>query len=75
MGLTKFKLVDTEGKSGVFYKGRTIPFDKIDDAKAEELMGKTHMIQRLAEVPAPAPVVLTLAEPEAEPTGTKGKGK
>ena len=50
--LKNFKLVDTEGKSGVFYKGRTIPFDKIDDAKAEELMGKTHMLERVAEAPA-----------------------
>ena len=59
--LKNFKLVDTDGKTGVFYKGRTIPFDRIDDAKAEELLGKTHMLVRL--VASPSVAVATTAEP------------
>lgn len=60
--LKNFRLVHTDGMSGVFYKGRTIPFDKIDDKLAEELVGKTHMLERVGEVPAPAPVALALPE-------------
>ena len=52
MALTKFKLVNTDGLSGLYYKGRLVPFDKIDDALAEELAGKTHVLERVGEVPA-----------------------
>jgi hypothetical protein len=49
MALTKFKLVNHEGMSGLHYKGRTIPFDKIDDKLAEELLTKTHVLERLSD--------------------------
>jgi len=42
-----FKLVNTQGLTGVFHKGRTIPLDKIDDTLAEELFGKTHVLERV----------------------------
>ena len=65
--LKNFKLVNTEGLNGVFYKGRTIPFDKIDDKLAEQLIGKTHVLERIEpEATGTAPVVLALAEPAAE---------
>lgn len=66
--LTKFRLVNTDGLSGVHYKGRTIPFERIDDKLAEELIDKTHVLERIepeAE-PATAPVALALTEPAAE---------
>jgi hypothetical protein len=67
MKLTKFKLVNTEGLSGLNYKGRTIPFDKLTDQQAEELLTKTHVLERLPGTePATTPVVLALAEPAAE---------
>lgn len=50
--LTKFKLVNTEGLSGLMYQGRLIPFDKIDDTRAEQLIGKTHVLERVTEAPA-----------------------
>ncbi len=74
--LKNFKLVNTDGLTGLRYKGRTIPFNKIDDTMAEQLIGKTHVLERVAEAPATAPVVLALAEPTAEaeaPTSTKAK--
>lgn len=49
MALTRFKLVNTEGLSGLMYQGRLIPFDKIDDTRAEQLIGKTHVLERLSE--------------------------
>jgi hypothetical protein len=67
MKLTKFKLVNTEGLSGLNYKGRTIPFDKLTDQQAEELLTKTHVLERLPGTePATTPVVLALAEPAVE---------
>jgi hypothetical protein len=67
MKLTKFKLVNHEGMSGLHYKGRTIPFERLDDKMAEELINKTHVLERLPDTePATAPVVLALAEPAAE---------
>ena len=67
MKLTKFKLVNHEGMTGLNYKGRTIPFDRLTDQQAEELLTKTHVLERLPGTePATAPVVLALAEPAAE---------
>jgi hypothetical protein len=63
--LTKFKLVNHEGMTGVNFNGRTIPLERIDDTLAEKLIGKTHVLERLAE-PATTPVVSALAEPAAE---------
>lgn len=74
--LNNFKLINTEGLTGLNYKGRNIPFDRIDDKLAEELIGKTHVLERVGAAPATAPVVLALAEPEADAPATgKGKGK
>lgn len=72
--LTKFKLVNHEGMTGVNFNGRTIPLERIDDTLAEKLYGKTHVLERLPE-PATTPVVLALAEPaaEAEAPATKAK--
>jgi len=65
--LKNFNLVNTEGLTGVFHKGRTIPFAKIDDALAEQLIGKTHVLERIQpEATGTTPAVLALAEP----TGT-----
>jgi hypothetical protein len=70
--LTKFKLVGTEGLKGLMVKGRLIPFEKIDDTMAEQLIKQTHVLERLPEgAPATAPVVLALAEPAAEPADKK----
>ena len=67
MALTKFKLVNTKGLTGLFLKGRLIPFDKIDDTLAEQLIGKTHVLERIEpEVTDATPVVLALNEPAAE---------
>lgn len=75
--LKNFRLVHTDGLTGVFHKGRTIPFDKIDDKLAETLYGKTHVLERIEPAPTgPAPAVLALAEPTAEtevPAGPKSK--
>jgi hypothetical protein len=55
--LKNFNLVNTEGLTGVFHKGRTVPFNKIDDALAEQLYGKTHVLERVtAPVSEPAQV-------------------
>jgi hypothetical protein len=64
--LKKFKLVNTDGLTGVFHKGRLIPFDKIDDAVAEQLYGKTHVLERVEPEAAPAVAVAQLA-PASEP--------
>ena len=65
--LTKFKLVRTEGLKGLMVKGRFIPFERIDDTMAEQLIKQTHVLERLPEAePATAPVILALAEPAAE---------
>jgi hypothetical protein len=67
MKLTKFKLVNHEGMTGLNYNGRTIPFDKLTDQMAEELLTKTHVLERLPDTaPATTPVVLTLGEPAVE---------
>lgn len=71
--LKNFKLVKTDGLNGVFYKGRNIPFDRIDDTLAEQLIGKTHVLERVAPTDT-TPVVLALAESTAEASGT-GKKK
>jgi hypothetical protein len=69
--LTKYKLVNHEGMTGVNFNGRTIPLERIDDTLAEKLYGKTHVLERLPEAePATASVVLALAEPEAEAPAT-----
>jgi hypothetical protein len=60
--MNNFKLVNTDGLKGVFHKGRTIPFDKIDDKLAETLYGKTHVLERI-EPTGTTPVALALAEP------------
>jgi hypothetical protein len=68
MKLTKFKLVNHEGMTGLNYNGRTIAFDKLTDEQAEKLFTKTHVLERLPGTePATTPVVLALAEaaPEA----------
>lgn len=73
--LKNFKLVKTDGLKGLMLKGRLIPFDKIDDTLAEQLIGKTHVLERVAEAPAAvAAAPVALAEPEAEAPAT-GKGK
>ena len=50
--LKNFKLVNTNGLTGLNYQGRTISFDKIDDKLAETLIGKTHVLERVGEAPA-----------------------
>lgn len=65
--LKNFRLVKTEGLKGVFHKGRTIPFDRIDDTLAEQLYGKTHVLERIQpEATGTEPVGLALAEPTTE---------
>ncbi|MDB5270241.1 MAG: hypothetical protein JWP58_3281 [Hymenobacter sp.] len=66
MPLTRYKLVNTEGLKGLFYKGDTIPFDKIDDTLADELVGKTHVLERIAPATTAPDVVPTLPAAEAE---------
>ncbi|WP_210521910.1 hypothetical protein [Hymenobacter terricola] len=63
MELTKFDLVNTGGLKGLNYKGDNIPFDKITDALAEELEGKTHVLKRKAEAPV---TTVAIAEPATE---------
>jgi hypothetical protein len=62
--LTKFKLVKTEGLKGLMVKGRFIPFDRIDDTMAEQLIGKTHVLERLPGTES-ATTSEALALPEA----------
>jgi hypothetical protein len=62
--LKQFKLVNTEGLTGLHYKGKTIPFDKIDDKLAEELVGKTHVLERLTDKQS-AKLVAAAATPAA----------
>lgn len=66
--LTKFELVNTNGLKGLNYKGDFIPFDKIDDKLAEELEGKTHVLQRKAEATTAVAVVPADAAPEEAQT-------
>ena len=61
--MKNFKLVNTDGLTGLFHKGRLIPFAKIDDTLAAQLYGKTHVLER---VQAEAEATLALAEPTAE---------
>jgi hypothetical protein len=75
MGLTKFKLVGHEKLKGLNYKGNVIPFDKIDDTLAEELFGKTHVLERVGEAPATVLVQLALAESAAETEAPSTKPK
>ena len=76
--LKNFRLVNTDGLKGLFIKGRLIPFDKIDDTMAEQLIGKTHVLERLPDnAPAPAltpQLALAAVEPTAdveEPTAAE----
>ncbi|MBF9239468.1 hypothetical protein I2I05_18895 [Hymenobacter sp. BT683] len=64
MGLKKFDLVNTEGLKGLQYKGDFIPFDKITDEMAEELVDKTHVLKR--KTPAAAQRALAAAEAESK---------
>jgi hypothetical protein len=81
MPLNRFKLVNTSGLKGLNYKGDFIPFEAIDDQLAEQLMGKTHVLERLApEGTAVAPVAIAeTAEATAEteeapaPTGRRAR--
>ena len=72
MKLTKFKLVNHEGLTGLNYKGCTIPFDKIDDKLAEELIGKTHVLER---VPGTEPATTSEAPALPEAIGDKKKAE
>ena len=65
MTLTKFKLVNTKGLKGITYKGDFLPFEQLDDTLAEQLIGKTHVLERIEE-PTPAVAVAQLA-PASEP--------
>ena len=59
--LKNFKLVDTTTKA-VFFQGDTIRVEDIDDALAEKLIGKTHVLARLAPELTP-----TAVAPASEP--------
>ncbi|GEM_PF-2316824 len=77
MALKKFKLVNTSGLKGLYYKGDFLPFEAIDDTLAEQLIGKTHVLERLPEA-ATAPVQLALAEAapaEEAAASTTGRGR
>lgn len=64
MALTKFKFVNHEKLKGLNYKGDFYPFDKIDDKLAEELITKTHVLERLPSTePAPQPALADITEP------------
>jgi len=52
--LTRFKLVNTTGLKALNFGGDTIPLDQIDDALAEKLIDKTHVLERVALTTAPA---------------------
>lgn len=67
MALKNFKLVHTDGLQGITFQGDFIPFDKIDDTRAELLVGKTHVLERVTDAPATVPAQLALAE-ATEPT-------
>lgn len=62
--LKNFKLVNTEGLKGLMYQGRFIAFDSIDDTRAAQLIGKTHVLERVAGT-EPAATSEALALPEA----------
>lgn len=62
--LNRFNLIRTEGLKGLMVKGRFIPFDKIDDTLAEQLIGKTHVLERKPGT-EPAPTSEALVLPEA----------
>jgi hypothetical protein len=61
--LKNFRLVNTEGLKGLFHKGRLIPFDKIDDTLAEQLYGKTHVLERV-ESTATEPAAAEASDPD-----------
>lgn len=77
--LKNFRLKNTEGLNGLFHKGRLIPLDKIDDTLAEQLYGKTHVLERVEAAPAAAqqqaqlPATTEPAAAEAEAPATKPK--
>jgi len=61
--LKQFRLVNTKGLKALNFGGDTIPLDQIDDALAEKLIGKTHVLERVAAEPTgTTPVTLALAE-------------
>ena len=60
MQLTRFKLVNTSGLKGLNYQGDFIPFEAIDDTLAEQLIGKTHVLERLAQPVASVAIAETL---------------
>ena len=70
--LKKFKLIRTEGLKGLMVKGRFIPFDRIDDTMAEQLIGKTHVLERL---PGTEPATTPEAQALPEATGNKKKAE
>jgi len=74
--LTKFRLVNCEKIKALHIKGDTIPLDRIDDALAEKLIGKTHVLERVADV-APASVAVAVAEaaPAEEAPATSSRRK
>jgi len=76
--LTLFKLVNTKGLKALNFGGDTIPLDQIDDALAAKLIGKTHVLERVAPTTAPAVAQLApvaeqapAAEAEAPSAGRK----
>ena len=66
MALTKFDLINTDGLKGLNYKGDFIPFDKITDELAEELVGKTHVLKRKSAA-ATAKALKAVEAEEAKP--------
>jgi hypothetical protein len=74
--LKNFNLVNTEGLKGLFHKGRLIPFDKIDDTMAEQLIGKTHVLERVeTSVPGPQAQLPATTEPAAAEAEAPAAGR
>jgi hypothetical protein len=72
--LTKFRLVKTDGLKGLFLKGRFIAFDKIDDTLAEQLIGKTHVLERVsATIPVPAGELPVATAAVEQPATSRGR--
>jgi hypothetical protein len=74
MNLTKFKLVNTGGLKGLNYQGDFIPFEAIDDKLAEQLIGKTHVLERIGPTTA-APAGPAIAETAAEAEEAPATGR
>ncbi|MDO7885349.1 hypothetical protein [Hymenobacter cheonanensis] len=71
MALTKYKLVgDTKA---VFFKGDTIRVEDIDDALADKLYGKTHVLERLTPEPTSAVAAPAQLAPASEPAAAEGE--